>query len=139
MRRTYLQIFILFMIVCIIYQLMNQPEKVKETFDPAESRNFANKFVEEEFHRYKLYEKHKRFPDVIISGASKCGTDFLKHYLHGNPYFTGVHEDAHYFDSAVNYQKGPKWYMSLMPRVYPYHRVYEKTPSYFSIKKVPGR
>ena len=26
-----------------------------------------------------------------------------------------------------------------MPRVYPYHRVYEKTPSYFSIKKVPGR
>jgi len=29
--------------------------------------------------------------------------------------------------------------MQLMPRVYPYHRVFEKTPSYFSMKKVPGR
>ena len=34
---------------------------------------------------------------------------------------------------------GPKWYINLMPRVYPYHRVFEKTPSYFSMKKVPGR
>ena len=24
-------------------------------------------------------------------------------------------------------------------KVYPYHRVYERTPSYFSMKKVPGR
>ena len=33
--------------------------------------------------------------------------------------------------------KGPRWYISLMPKVYPYHRIYEKTPSYLSQGSTP--
>jgi hypothetical protein len=88
-----------------------------EVFNPQKSENFAADYIKNEFHRYKLYEKHRRFPDVIIAGAGKCGSGILKHYLHGNPYFNAVREDAHYFDSPAHYAKGPGWYMSMMPRV----------------------
>ena len=61
------------------------------------------------------------------------------HYLKGNPYFKAVNGEAHYFDSWINYPKGPSWYMSKMPEVHHYHKVYEKTPSYMTLKKTPAR
>jgi len=81
------------------------------------------------FKDYKLYEKQRRFPDVLIVGASKCGGNVLKHYLHGNPYFVHSNvEEPHFFDNIVNFRKGPQSYLDIMPKVYPYHRVFESTP-----------
>ena len=77
--------------------------------------------------------------DFIITGVQKCGTTGLLHFLKGNPYLIAVPGEAHYFDSFINYPKGPAWYMALMPSVHEYHRVYEKTPSYMTLKKVPAK
>ena len=36
-------------------------------------------------------------------------------------------------------QSGPSWYMAKMPEVHHYHKVYEKTPSYTTLKRAPAR
>ncbi|CBY36300.1 unnamed protein product [Oikopleura dioica] len=127
-----------------VIKLLNQEQieskRLREVVPPGHSREVGRNFLADETQDYKLYEKQRRFPDVLIVGASKCGGNVLKHYLHGNPYFVHSNvEEPHFFDNIVNFRKGPQSYLDIMPKVYPYHRVFESTPRYFSTKYVPGR
>ncbi|CAG5103412.1 Oidioi.mRNA.OKI2018_I69.chr1.g762.t1.cds [Oikopleura dioica] len=144
LARSSIAKIIFFIIGLYIIKILNEEhierKKSRENIRPGHSRELGQDFLAKQSQDYKLYEKHRRFPDFLIVGASKCGTNVLKHYLHGNPYFVHTNiEDPHYFDNMEHFKSGPEYYMSLMPKVYPYHRVFESTPSYFSSKLVPGR
>lgn len=124
----------------LVFLAYNVVENFFEYVEPnvMRSKRFAEKYVQK-FEIKNKAGKNKKFPDFIITGVQKCGTTGLLHFLKGNPYLIAVPGEAHYFDSFINYPKGPAWYMALMPSVHEYHRVYEKTPSYMTLKKVPAK
>jgi len=81
----------------------------------------------------------KKFPDFIITGVQKCGTTGLQRFLMGNPFLRSSPGEAHFFDNDENYALGADHYLELMPEANEFHYVFEKTPSYFTLKKVPSR
>ncbi|CBY10248.1 unnamed protein product [Oikopleura dioica] len=57
----------------------------------------------------------------------------------GNPFLRSSPGEAHFFDNDENYALGADHYLELMPEANEFHYVFEKTPSYFTLKKVPSR
>ncbi|NXW50562.1 HS3S6 sulfotransferase, partial [Nyctiprogne leucopyga] len=80
---------------------------------------------------------HRRFPQAIIVGVKKGGTRALLEFLRVHPGVRAVGAEPHFFDRC--YEKGLRWYRSLMPRTLEGQITMEKTPSYFVTKEAPRR
>lgn len=80
----------------------------------------------------KHHGPRKRFPDIVIAGAKKCGTTALLFML------TSAHDrihrmlgdESHFYDR--HFDKGLSWYLDKMPIVSDSELVLEKTPNYFT-------
>ncbi|XP_054247086.1 heparan sulfate glucosamine 3-O-sulfotransferase 6 [Indicator indicator] len=79
----------------------------------------------------------RRFPQAIIVGVKKGGTRALLEFLRAHPGVRAVGAEPHFFDRC--YEKGLRWYRSLMPRTLEGQITMEKTPSYFVTKEAPRR
>ncbi|XP_053936877.1 heparan sulfate glucosamine 3-O-sulfotransferase 6 [Cuculus canorus] len=79
----------------------------------------------------------RRFPQAIIVGVKKGGTRALLEFLRAHPGVRAVGAEPHFFDRC--YDKGLRWYRSLMPRTLEGQITMEKTPSYFVTKEAPRR
>ncbi|NXI35891.1 HS3SB sulfotransferase, partial [Galbula dea] len=79
----------------------------------------------------------RRFPQAIIVGVKKGGTRALLEFLRVHPGVRAVGAEPHFFDRC--YEKGLRWYRSLMPRTLEGQITMEKTPSYFVTKEAPRR
>lgn len=81
----------------------------------------------------------KRTPDLIITGAKKCGTTALKIFMNYHPWFQDNPGEQHFFNRAANFKNGYDWYVNQMPLVFDDEICYEKTPDYFDRPFVPER
>ena len=81
---------------------------------------------------------HKRYPELIIVGAKKCGTTALKIFMNYHPGFRDTPGEKHFFNRPSNWKKGFSWYKDQSPLTYSDEVTYEKTPDYFDRSFVPG-
>lgn len=81
----------------------------------------------------------RRNPDLIITGAKKCGTTALKIFMNFHNSFQDTPGERHFFNRPSNWEKGYDWYHDSMPLVYEDEICYEKTPDYFDRPFVPER
>ena len=51
----------------------------------------------------------KRNPDLIITGAKKCGTTALKIFMNYHNSFQDTPGERHFFNRPSNWQKGYEW------------------------------
>ncbi|WAQ95826.1 HS3SB-like protein [Mya arenaria] len=86
---------------------------------------------------FQVRNKTKRLPHALIIGVKKAGTRALLEYLRLHPDVRAPGPETHFFDK--HYDKGLKWYRSLMPETYKDQLTIEKTPSYFVTKGIPER
>lgn len=82
---------------------------------------------------------HKRYPELIIVGAKKCGTTALKIFMNYHPGFRDTPGEKHFFNRPSNWKKGFSWYKDQSPLTYSDEVTYEKTPDYFDRSFVPGK
>ncbi|XP_067314250.1 heparan sulfate glucosamine 3-O-sulfotransferase 1 [Pseudorasbora parva] len=80
-----------------------------------------------------------RLPDVIIIGVRKGGTRALLEMLKLHSQVMAAQSEVHFFDWDSHYQRGADWYASQMPSARPGQLTVEKTPAYFSSRRVPER
>ena len=52
----------------------------------------------------------KRLPDILIIGAQKAGTSWLKEQLRAHPGVFMPRDEVHFFDHEDKYAKGSEWY-----------------------------
>ena len=77
------------------------------------------------------------WPDVLIIGASKCGTTSLFHYLQQHPSVARARtKEVHYFD--LHFHRGRHWYRGQFPHR-PNELKLEATPYYLFHPAVPKR
>ena len=81
----------------------------------------------------------KRYPQLIIVGAKKCGTTALKIFMNYHPGLRDTPGERHFFNRPSNWKLGFKWYLDQMPLSYSDEVTYEKTPDYFDRPFVPER
>lgn len=81
----------------------------------------------------------KRNPDLIITGAKKCGTTALKIFMSYHKSFQDTAGERHFFNRPANFNMGYGWYLDQMPLVFKDEVCYEKTPDYFDRPFVPER
>ena len=81
----------------------------------------------------------KRYPQLIIVGAKKCGTTALKVFMNYHPGLRDTPGERHFFNRPSNWKLGFKWYLDQMPLSYSDEVTYEKTPDYFDRPFVPER
>jgi len=81
----------------------------------------------------------KRYPQLIIVGAKKCGTTALKIFMNYHPGLRDTPGERHFFNRPTNWKLGFKWYLDQMPLSYNDEVTYEKTPDYFDRPFVPER
>lgn len=81
----------------------------------------------------------QRYPDLIITGAKKCGTTALKIFMNYHPVFQDKPGERHFFNRKEHWNQGYEWYLSEMPLTYEDEVCYEKTPDYFDRPFVPER
>ena len=81
----------------------------------------------------------KRFPQVVIVGAKKCGTSALKIFMNYHPKLRDTPGEKHFFNRPANWRMGFDWYLDQMPYSYADEVTYEKTPDYFDRPFVPER
>ena len=69
----------------------------------------------------------------------KCGTAATRSFLQGHPDLIAAHDEAYFFNSDKNYDRGLDWYFSLFEQPKrPGQITYEKSPTYYkSISAVP--
>ncbi|KPP60441.1 heparan sulfate glucosamine 3-O-sulfotransferase 3B1-like [Scleropages formosus] len=79
----------------------------------------------------------KKLPQAIIIGVKKGGTRALLEFLRVHPDVRAVGSEPHFFDRF--YDRGLRWYRSLMPRTLEGQITMEKTPSYFVTREAPRR
>nr|XP_039267649.1 heparan sulfate glucosamine 3-O-sulfotransferase 6-like isoform X1 [Styela clava] len=74
----------------------------------------------------------RRFPDVIGIGVEKCGTDAVISFLKHHPLVKvpEQYKETQFFNEK--YERGLKYYRSLMPKVANDEILMEKTPAYFN-------
>ena len=80
----------------------------------------------------------KRAPDVLITGASKCGTGALSTFLSYHPDIA-VDAVAELKFFASNYESGFNWYLRHLPCSRPDQVVIERSADYFYKPEVPDR
>jgi hypothetical protein len=79
-------------------------------------------------------------PNFLIIGAAKAGTTSLARWLADHPdVFVPVRKEVHYFDRAVNYDRGEEWYRSQFAGVGTQRAIGEATPSYLAGATTMGR
>ena len=88
---------------------------------------------------YVRPNRSRRMPDIIIIGAKKGGTRALIEFLKLHPKLKSAGPEIHFFDRAVNFDKGLDWYVSKMPEVTRDQFAMEKTPGYFHHPEAPER
>lgn len=81
----------------------------------------------------------KRYPELIIVGAKKCGTTALKIFMNYHPGFRDTPGEKHFFNRPSNWNQGFTWYKDQSPLTYADEVTYEKTPDYFDRAFVPER
>ena len=81
----------------------------------------------------------KRYPELIIVGAKKCGTTALKIFMNYHPGFRDTPGEKHFFNRPSNWNQGFSWYKDQSPLTYADEVTYEKTPDYFDRAFVPER
>jgi len=80
-----------------------------------------------------------RYPDLIITGAKKCGTTALKIFMNYHTWFQDTPGERHFFNRPTNWAKGYQWYHDQMPLTFKDEICYEKTPDYFDRPFIPER
>jgi hypothetical protein len=80
-----------------------------------------------------------RYPDLIITGAKKCGTTALKIFMNYHTWFQDTPGERHFFNRPTNWAKGYQWYHDEMPLTFKNEICYEKTPDYFDRPFIPER
>uniref|UniRef100_A0A8C4QZ10 Sulfotransferase n=1 Tax=Eptatretus burgeri TaxID=7764 RepID=A0A8C4QZ10_EPTBU len=81
--------------------------------------------------------ERRRLPQAIIIGVKKGGTRALLEFLRLHPDVRAAGAEPHFFDR--NYQRGYRWYRSLMPPSLEGQLTMEKTPSYYVTRETPAR
>ena len=56
-----------------------------------------------------------RYPDLIITGAKKCGTSALKIFMNYHTWFQDTPGERHFFNRPSNWKLGYQWYHDQMP------------------------
>ena len=80
-----------------------------------------------------------RYPDLIITGAKKCGTTALKIFMNYHTWFQDTPGERHFFNRPSNWKLGYQWYHDQMPLTFKDEICYEKTPDYFDRPFIPER
>jgi hypothetical protein len=79
-----------------------------------------------------------KYPDYIIAGASKTGTEWLRLCLREHPeVFIPGGPTLDFF--SKNYEKGGEWYQSFFEDAEPHQVTCEKSTSYFAHPQAPKR
>ena len=81
----------------------------------------------------------KRLPKAIIIGSNKSGTRALLVILKMHPDIKACPDEVHFFNREENYLLGLEWYRARMPKSTEDQLTIEKSPAYFTTRKVPER
>jgi [heparan sulfate]-glucosamine 3-sulfotransferase 5 len=81
----------------------------------------------------------QRLPQAVIIGVRKGGTRALLSFLHLHSSIATATDEIHFFDKDENYFEGLESYRKCMPYTTCDQITLEKTPAYFTDKKVPER
>ncbi|CAG5103410.1 Oidioi.mRNA.OKI2018_I69.chr1.g761.t1.cds [Oikopleura dioica] len=123
-------IFALFLVSYFDERKVRHHRSADEDFDPSDLEKFFEKQKKHEAHE----NVHVRHLEPLVPKRN-----FQISSSQGNPFLLSAPGEAHFFDSDENYARGADFYLSMMPKANEFHHVFEKTPSYLTLKKVPGR
>lgn len=76
------------------------------------------------------YNSHMTLPNFIIVGAGKSGTSSLARMLSHHPQVFIPPKELHFFDSDINYNRGPQFYSLFFAKAGDVIAIGEKTPKY---------
>ena len=80
----------------------------------------------------------KHLPQVLIIGASKCGTTALSTFLSYHPNISiDAEKEIKFFNH--NYERGFDWYLDQLPCSLPNQTVIERSADYFYSEETPER
>ena len=105
-------------------------------FDERSSLHFIKSVENKRFYVNKTCSK--TFPQSLIIGIQKCGTQAVAQFLNIHPEIA-INYTGHTYFFSSNFSLGLKWYLDQLPCSKPGQITIERTPAYFYIKESPVR